>query len=119
MTLTPEPIPSRRSGTPWRAIAEALRAAPGIWHALSDVPRTSTTDIRRGGLAFAPAGAFDAQRRAGKLYVRYVGEPSPPWWSPITGLYLGQDPNTPRDEWQPVAFDDLHRDPDYTDTPQP
>lgn len=105
--------PPRATRTDWKAVADMLRAAPGIWHELPDAPKTSTTDFRRGALAFSPSGAFDAVRRGGVLFMRYVGEPVKPWRDPVTFAPAVDE------HGEPYAFDALPRDPDYSDAPQP
>lgn len=67
----PEPAPS-----PWQRIAEALRQHPREWRRVTGHPAATvaTTNITRGVLApFRPAGTYEAYRREGDLFIRYLG----------------------------------------------
>lgn len=69
----PEPAPS-----PWQRIADALRQHPLEWRRVTGHPAATvaTTNITRGILApFRPAGTYEAGRRDGELFVRYLGTP--------------------------------------------
>lgn len=83
------PPPSRGGPGPgtqqsrFRAVADALRAAPGRWAVITEDPdRTKTAlafHIRTGGIeCFAPGGDFEAvQRQVGgvlTVYARYLGD---------------------------------------------
>lgn len=66
----PEPV------EPWAHIAEALRQVPRQWRRITGHPAATvaTTNITRGVLAaFRPAGCYEAVRRDGELFVRYLG----------------------------------------------
>jgi hypothetical protein len=66
----PEPV------DPWAHIAEGLRQVPREWRRITGHPATTvaTTNITRGVLAaFRPAGCYEAVRRDGELFVRYLG----------------------------------------------
>lgn len=61
--------------TPWDSIAEALRLEPGKWF-ICPQPWASSTNVTRGDIAaFRPAGAYQARRANGTLFIRYVGIP--------------------------------------------
>lgn len=112
--MTPEPPPVVPRGAFWPPVAKALRADPGVWYRIDGAPKTSTSDIRNGSpAAFAPPGSFDAKRSGGAIYLRYLGEPVRPWRDPMTLAPLLDE------RGEPVSFDDLPREPDYSKTPQP
>jgi hypothetical protein len=81
-----EPPTSRRGNEPaadWPAIADALKARPGVWAVvLEGEPqciRTHGHRITTGKNAcFTPPGAFQSRARTeggtARLYARYVGE---------------------------------------------
>lgn len=61
---------------PWQRIADGLRQAPREWRRITghNAATVATTNIARGVLvAFRPAGEFEAVRRDGQLYARYLG----------------------------------------------
>lgn len=69
--LPPEPAPS-----PWLPIVSALKQAPMQWRRITGpaADTVAVTNITRGVLAaFRPAGCYEAVRRDGELFVRYLG----------------------------------------------
>jgi hypothetical protein len=61
---------------PWQQVAAALRQSRGEWRRVTGHPAkgVATTNITRGVLAaFRPAGEYEAMRRDGELYVRWLG----------------------------------------------
>lgn len=61
---------------PWQRIAEQLRQCRGQYRRITGerAATVATTNITRGVLAaFRPAGEFEAMRREGELYVRWLG----------------------------------------------
>lgn len=61
---------------PWHHVAEALKRNPGEWRRITGHParNVATTNIKHGVLAaFRPAGAYEAERRDGELWLRYIG----------------------------------------------
>jgi hypothetical protein len=84
-----EPPPSRRrneSKAPWsrfNAVADELRAKPGRWAVIAELPGRSrtalATHVRVGAIAcFTPAGDFEAASRQTPglttVYARYLGD---------------------------------------------
>lgn len=64
---------------PWQRIADALRQHPHEWRRITGHPArgVATTNISRGVLAaFRPAGTYEAMRRDGELFARYLGTES-------------------------------------------
>lgn len=58
----------------WKAVAEQLKANPGVWHEVLGGWASMTSTIKKARLvAFRPAGSFEAHATYGVLYVRYVG----------------------------------------------
>lgn len=71
--LVVEPI---RPVDPWQPIADALMRHPLEWHPVDGhrADTVATTNITRGVLAaFRPAGCYEAMRREGRLFIRYLG----------------------------------------------
>lgn len=59
---------------PHGAYAEALKAQPGRWAVLPDLPASAVPAMKDGAAsAYRPAGAFEAVVRNGQVYARYVG----------------------------------------------
>lgn len=72
LTVAPSPPPP----SPWQGIANALRQHPMQWRRITGHPASTvaTTNITRGVLApFRPVGTFEAVRREGDLFIRYLG----------------------------------------------
>jgi hypothetical protein len=78
----PGPSDRGRASTAWRAVADALRLAPGRWAMIRDAPNITTAanqafSIRKGQLkAFRPAGSFESVSRGTEVYARFVGSDS-------------------------------------------
>lgn len=73
-TLEVQPPPP--TPDPWQPIADGLRQHPREWRRITGnaAKTVATTNITRGVLvAFRPAGTFEAVRRDGELYARYLG----------------------------------------------
>lgn len=73
-TIEVPPAPPAKS--PWETVATGLKRVPGQWRRITGHPAATvaTTNITRGVLAaFRPVGTFEAMRRDGELYVRYLG----------------------------------------------
>lgn len=73
---TLEVLPPQPKPDPWQPIAEGLKRQPLEWRRITGnaAKTVATTNITRGVLvAFRPAGTFEAVRRDGELYARYLG----------------------------------------------
>lgn len=82
----PREARSGRKGSRYEPVVDALKAAPGRWAVVFEGTKSSVTtttyNMRTGNTKyFQPAGDFEFVARVsgaeGKIYARFVGEPSP------------------------------------------